>query len=92
MLCDYDIFLRGVAVNPTYFGFIKEIALLDIPERRFPKEIMVTDAEYVFFNMSDGIPPADAYDLPYFWYAIPEGVYVGRSKSKKQFNSANIYS
>lgn len=92
VLCDYDIFLRGVAVNPTYFGFIKEIALLDIPERRFPKEITITDAEYVFFNMSDGIPPADAYDLPYFWYAIPEGVYVGRSKSKKQFNSANIYS
>ena len=92
VLCDYDVFLRGVAVNPTYRGFIEEIALLDIPERCFPKEITVTDAEYVYRKMPEGVPPCDGYDMPYFAYSIPDGEYVGKSKSKKQFNSSNIYS
>lgn len=92
VLVDYDIFLRGVAVNPTYSGFIEKISLLDIPERAFPKEITVTDAEYVYRRMPEGTLPGDSYDTPYFAYAIPDGEFVGRSKSKKQFNSSNIYS
>lgn len=91
VLCDYDVFLRGVAVNPTYVGFIKETALLDIPERSFPKEVIVTDAEYVYRRLPEGIPPASTYDAPYFINSIPDGEYVGKSKSKKQFNSSNIY-
>lgn len=92
ILCNYDAFLRGVAVNPTYSGFIKEVALLDIPDRRFPKQIIVADAEYVWRKMQDGIDVGDSYDVPYFINSVPDGEYVGKSKSKKQFNSSNIYS
>lgn len=91
VLCDYDIFLRGVAVNPTFVGFIKEIALLDIPERSFPTQVYITDAEYTWRNMSEINTFGDSHDVPYYIYAIPDGEYVGISKSKKQFNSSNIY-
>ncbi len=91
VLCDYDIFLRGVAVNPTFVGFIKEIALLDISERKFPTQIYITDAEYTWRNISEINAFGNEYNVPFFIYAIPEGEYVGISKSKKQFNSSNIY-
>ena len=91
VLCDYDIFLGGVAVNPTFFGFIREVALLNIPERRFPCEVYVTDAEYTAKDVPDGVAFGDNDCVPYFIYAIPEGEYVGISKSKKQFNRSNVY-
>lgn len=90
VLCDYDVFLRGVAVNPTYRGFIREVALLDIPDRAFPVQIYVTDAEYVYRRVDDELGYGTDASEPYFVYALPEGEYAGISKSKKQFNSSNI--
>lgn len=67
---------------------IKLVALLDIPWRRFPKEIFVTDAEFVYRKISPDTPLGDGYDMPYFIYTLEDGVFVGRSRNKKQFNSA----
>ena len=91
VLCDYDVFLRGVAVNPTFVGFLKKVSLLDIPNRSFPCEVLVTDAEYVYRSVDDDVPYGEYYDVPYFINAVPDGVYVGKSKNKRQFNCSNIY-
>ena len=91
ILCDYDVFLRGVAVNPTYSGFVKEIALLNIPDRAFPTQVFITDAEYVYRQVDDREKLGKSIDEPYFIGTVPEGEYVGISKSKRQFNSSNIY-
>ena len=91
VLCEYDAFLGGVAVNPTFIGFIKNVALVDISDRVFPCEVTVTDAEYVYRSVDDGMAYGEYYDVPYFINTIPDGVYVGRGKNKRQFNCSNIY-
>ncbi|MBO7197103.1 MAG: transglycosylase domain-containing protein [Clostridia bacterium] len=95
-LCDrhvavkYDCETKAVASHGCPEENIVTVALLNISDRNFPKEIIVTDAEFVYRDI-DGytMRPID-YALPYFQYSLPEGVYVGRSKGKKQFNS-NCY-
>ena len=84
--CLYDEIAGGVANDNCPYYYTKKISLLNIPERSFPMEIIITDAEFVWREMK-GDNYAYSYDIPYFYYDLPEGVYVGRSKSKKQFNS-----
>ena len=66
------------------------VALLNIPDRAFPKEIIITDAEFVYRDIERYTERPIDYALPYFEYSLPDGVYVGKSKNKKQFNS-NCY-
>ena len=84
--CLYDEIAGGVANDNCPYYYTKKISLLNIPERSFPMEIIITDAEFVWREMK-GDNYAYSYDIPFFYYDLPEGVYVGRSKSKKQFNS-----
>ncbi len=90
ILCKYDCETKAVACPKCPEENIVTVALLNISDRAFPKEITVTDAEFVYRDI-DGYTerPVD-YALPYFQYSLPDGVYVGRSKNKKQFNS-NCY-
>jgi penicillin-binding protein 1A len=84
--CLYDEIAGGVANDNCPFYYTKKISLLNIPERSFPMEIIITDAEFVWRDMKGG-NYAYSYDILFFYNDLPEGVYVGRSKSKKQFNS-----
>ncbi len=88
ILCEYDIISEGISVGNCPKENIVEIALLDIPERKFPKQVYVTDAEYVYREMPDYNNLCYLSDQPYFIYNIPEGEFVGISKGKKQFNSS----
>lgn len=87
IVCEYDSLTGGIASPGCPGEDRKLVALLDINWRSFPKEIIITDAEYVYRRVSDGDRLGDSYDVPYFIYTIDDGVYVGRSKGKKQFNS-----
>ncbi len=89
ILCDYDILKEGIAVNQDECDAIKQIALLYIPERSFPKQVYITDAEYAYRDVTgvEAFPDSDM--LPYFMYALPDGEYVGITKGKRQFNCAN---
>ena len=86
----YDTETKGVAIHRCPAENLTYVSLIYVTERAFPKEIIVTDAEFVCRDI-DGYTrrPID-YSLPYFYYTIPDGVFVGRSKSRKQFNS-NCY-
>lgn len=88
VVCSYDSVAKGVADVLCPNENIVKVSLLDISDRAFPKEIYVTDAEYVCRNISGFAERPTDSGLPYFYYALPEGEYVGISKREKQFNSA----
>ncbi len=90
VLCAYDSETKAIACPTCPLENIVKVALLRINDRSFPKEIVVTDAEFVCRDIDRYTERPIDYAIPYFEYTIPDGVYVGRSKSKKQFNS-NCY-
>lgn len=90
ILCRYDALGKGVADQYSDPTDIVIVSLLDIPNRVFPKEIFVTDAEFVWRNVSGYDPRPQDQGLPYFYLTLDEGEYAGISKSKKQFNSSPL--
>ncbi len=88
VIVGYDSVNKGVSRGRCPDQVLSEVSLIKVSERSFPKDIFVTDAEYVYKDISiyDMIPNSPT--LPYFYYTLKEGEYVGKSKSKKQFNSA----
>ena len=90
ILCRYDSETKAIACPSCPIENLVTVSLLSINDRAFPKEITITDAEYVFRDIDGYTPRPIDFALPYFQYSIPDGVFVGRSKGKKQFNS-NCY-
>ena len=87
ILCKYDCETKGVATFSCPDENVIDVALVKVTDRAFPKEIYVTDAEFVYRDIDGYTPrPTDAA-MPYFEYTIPDEVFVGKSKGKKQFNS-----
>lgn len=85
----YDMQSGAVACPLCPTEDVGTVSLLRMPERKFPKEITVTDAQYMYFADSDTLARrGDSYDIPYFIYALPPDVYCGRSAGKKQYNSS----
>jgi membrane carboxypeptidase/penicillin-binding protein PbpC len=87
ILCRYDREAEALACEGCPDEFIEQIALIKIEYRSFPKQIIITDAEYVYRDLDEGIGIPEDYSLPYFYFQIPEGEFVGRSRRRKQFNS-----
>ncbi|MBO5907269.1 MAG: transglycosylase domain-containing protein [Clostridia bacterium] len=86
VLCDYDAVSKGVC-DPTCPEENRvKVALLNIPERSFKADISITDAEYVYREISENIPRPTLDTLPYFYYTLPVGEYVGKSGTGRQFN------
>lgn len=88
VLCKYDSVSKGVSLGHCPEANLVDVALIKVTDRAFPKEIYVTDAEFVYRDIDGRVPrPIDA-DLPYFEYTLPDGTFVGKSKSKRQFNTS----
>ena len=87
ILCKYDCVSKGVATIDCPDENLIDVALIKVTDRAFPKEIYVTDAEFVYRDIVGYTPRPTDPALPYFYYTIPDGVYVGKSKREKQFNS-----
>ena len=87
VLVDYDKVTGGVASDGCPEGNLKKVALVRNENRSFAKQIVITDAQYVYrdHDPSLGFPTYEGF--PYFYFSIPEGTYVGRSSSVYQFNS-----
>ena len=88
VVCLYDTLTEGMATEYCPEECIEEISLLRITDRHFPREIIISDADYVYKETDGTLPMADSYELPYFYNYIPEDDYVGRGRNKKQFNSS----
>ncbi len=89
VICKYDVFSEGIASKNCPPDCVDDIALLRIDGRHFPKEIIISDADYVYFDfdIDEKREMPESYDLPYYYNYIEDGDYVGRGRKKKQFNS-----
>ncbi len=65
--------------NITYVGLIQV-------ERHFPIQIYVTDAQYVWRELPDGVMPSLSPNEPFFINMLDDGDYCGISYTDKQFN------
>ncbi len=91
ILVDFDTVAKGIAREVCPEENIARVALLNIPERLFPTEVYITDAEFVYrlppeeAETSSKQLPSDIY--PYYYYTLPEGTYAGLTNKRRQFNS-----
>ena len=89
-LCDrhvlvaYDADEGGVATPECQRDNLKYVGMI-LVERSFPIEIFVTDAQYVWKDIGNAIPETDPR-LPFFYNALPEGEYCGKSYGEQQYN------
>ena len=88
VLCDYDTVSKGIAHPSCPREYIAKVALLNVPERAFSRQVEILDAEFVCRELGREFIMTDDVCLPYFYSEIPEGVFVGISGKRKQFNSA----
>ncbi len=87
---NYDTNGKGIVIgNPS--GDYAKVSLIKNEARSFPKEIYVTDAEYVYRDIKNCHEPIGD-GMPYFYCELNDGEYAGISKKKKQFNSFPEYS
>lgn len=83
----YDKLSCGIASHFCPKEELIDISLVKIEDRHFPYEIEITDAEYVAREIPNDTDYPESYTLPYFYEALSDGEYVGKSRGRKQFNS-----
>ena len=84
VVVNYDTKNKGVAIIRDDNVEYAKVSLIKNENRSFPKEIYITDAEYVYRDVNPGNLVSD--DLPYFYGELKNGEYVGISNKKRQFN------
>ena len=87
ILVKYDVVCGGIATIFTPKGHIEKVGMLLI-EREFPMQIIVSDAQYVYRELDDGILPSFNSNEPFFATLWDEEKkkYFGISAGKTQFN------
>ncbi len=89
VLVNYDTKTGGVVINGCPEENIVKVGLIQV-KRKFPMEITVTDAQYVYRELPNDVEPGRWWGVPFFEKTITEGTYVGISNVNggRQFNSA----
>ena len=90
ILVEYDAACGGVATVFTPEGHIERVGML-LVEREFPVQILISDAQYVYVELEQGILPSFKENEPFF---APLGdekkKYFGISVGKTQFNRLSV--
>ncbi len=84
VLVDYDTSTKAVASKLCPSESVKKVGLITTPERSFPKEITVVDAEFVYRDLPDNVEPGGWWGEPFFANALSS--YCGTSNVEKQSN------
>ena len=90
-LCDchtlvaYDMAEGGIASDECYSADIDYVGLIMV-ERSFPMQIYVSDAQYVWRELSESVMPETSPSLPYFNNIFGVGEYGGISRTEQQYN------
>ena len=87
VLVEYDSKTKAVACSGCPKEDIKKVGLLDIPSRSFPRQVSVTDAQYMYHKMKDGVQMSTDNNQPYFANSL-EGKFTGKTRSGVQYNHA----
>ncbi len=86
ILVEYDVICGGIATIFTPEGHIEKVGMVRV-EREFPIQIVVSDAQYVYRKLTDGVLPSFNEGEPFFASLEDEKrKYFGISIGKKQFN------
>lgn len=87
VIVNYDTENKGVAIACDEDKEYAKVSLIKITTRSFPKEVYITDAEYVYrdVNLKQILQMRES-NLPYFYSTLDDGEYVGISDKKSQFN------
>lgn len=83
ILCLYDTENGGVYHGHSPRDSIEEVGLIRV-QRRFPKQIYVSDAQYVWYGDPKDLPVNSNGEQPY--YGVEQGSYRGISGSGLQYN------
>jgi len=83
-LVTYDNVFGGVACPDCPEFDTISVGLLSI-NRSFPKQIYVSDAQYVWRDIGKALPSTSA-KLPFFSNSLPKGTYCGISYGDRQYN------
>lgn len=86
IIVNYDIEKKGVVITPDQNKEYSKVSLVKNNSRSFPKEVYITDAEYIYRDVDLRYAPYFGENIPYFQSTLKEGEYVGISNKKKQFN------
>lgn len=84
-LVKYDTVEGGIASGDCDSYAVKYVGLIKV-ERSFPKQIFVSDAQYVWRELPRGIMPETSPQLPYFNNIFGKDEYAGISYGDSQFN------
>ena len=82
---DYDAFCGGIANVFTPREHIKKVSLITV-DRSFPVQIYVSDAQYVYKSLPDGVLPCIDPERSFFSVLEQKESYFGLSHAKQQFN------
>jgi penicillin-binding protein 1A len=89
IVVSYDTENKGIAITRDENKEYAKVSLIKNTERSFPKEVYITDAEYVYRDIDPRrLLPNES--LPYFYGELKSGEYVGISNKKRQFNRLAI--
>ncbi len=83
----YDVAGGGLARGGCPTADTKEVGMLRLPERDFPMELYVGDAQYGYRDLGDALP-SEAKDRPFYEGLLSPGHCVGISRTAdgRQFN------
>lgn len=89
VLVDYDFVGGGVATPSCPQRRVEKVGLIRVENRAFPKQIYVTDAQYVYRQIGEDDELPDTDKAPFFATLLPKGQFVGISKTEngRQFNA-----
>ena len=78
---DGGVCIEGMCADEN----VNYIGMLTV-KRSFPMQIYVTDAQYVWLNIEDGVVPETSPYLPFFNNMLSETEFCGISNTQYQFN------
>ena len=82
---NYNYVTGGIACPLCPPGNISKVGLIRV-ERSFPIQIYVTDAQYTWRRLPEGISPELSSKLPFYHTLLPSGRFSGISNVKTQYN------
>ena len=85
VLVPYDKADGGVASEGCYSADVEYIGMIKV-ERSFPIQIYISDAQYVWRPLPDGVIPETSQSLPFFNNIFGEDEFCGISYGNTQFN------
>lgn len=88
VLVNYDKVTGAVATHKCPEANIKQVALVRNENRLFDCQVTITDAQYTYRSLGNVKKYSTYNGHAFFFCAIPQGKYVGRSSGVKQFNCA----